>query len=102
MQNQSIVFKVPEQNDLLTERFNTHKTLFNRDVLNGVLSIFDEVANKGDEGIKSITTKFDEVDLDELILSNDYVERCISLLSPSLLLAIKQAIRNVKDANLAM
>jgi len=51
MQNSSIVFKLPHQNGLLTERFKTHKTLFNRDVLHGVLSIFDEVANKGDEAI---------------------------------------------------
>jgi histidinol dehydrogenase len=102
MQNQSIVFKVPDQNELLTERFRTHKTLFNRDVLNGVLSIFDEVASKGDEGIRSLTTKYDEVDLDELILSNDFVEESIYTLSSSLRSAIEQAIRNVQDANLAM
>lgn len=102
MQNSSIVIKVPEQNELLTERFKTHKTLFNRDVLNGVLSIFDEVANKGDEGIRSITMKYDEVDLEGLILSNDYVEGCITSLSPSLRSAIAQAIKNVQDANLAM
>ncbi|WP_339158570.1 histidinol dehydrogenase [Paenibacillus sp. FSL W8-0186] len=102
MQNSSIIFEVPEQNELLTERFKTHKTLFNRDVLYGVLSIFDEVANKGDEGIRSMTTKYDEVDLDELVLSNDYVEGCISSLSPSLRSAVEQAIRNVRDANLAM
>lgn len=102
MQNQSIVLKIPEQNELLTERFKTHKKLFNRDVLNGVLSIFDEVANKGDEGIRSLTMKYDEVDLDGLILSNDYVEGCISSLSSSLRSAIEQAIRNVHDANLAM
>ncbi|PZT56194.1 hypothetical protein [Paenibacillus silvae] len=59
MQNSSIIFKVPEQNELLTERFKTHKTLFNRDVLNGVLSIFDEVADKGDEGIRSLTMKYE-------------------------------------------
>ncbi|RAV21195.1 histidinol dehydrogenase [Paenibacillus contaminans] len=102
MQNQNIVFKFPEQNGLLTERFKTHKTLFNRDVLNGVLSIFDEVANKGDEGIRSFTMKYDEVDLDGLILSNDYVEGCITSLSPSLRSAIEQAINNVQEANLAM
>ncbi|MCU6708119.1 histidinol dehydrogenase [Paenibacillus sp. J5C_2022] len=102
MQNSSIVFKVPEQNELLTERFKTHKTLFNREVLNGVLSIFDEVANKGDEGIRSLTTKFDEVVLDEMVLSNDYVEGCKSSLSPTLRSAIEQAIRNVRDTNLAM
>jgi len=102
MQNSSIVFKVPEQNERLTERFKTHKTLFNRDVLNGVLSIFDEVASKGDGGVRSLTMKYDEVELDSLILSNDYVEGCITSMSPSLRSAIEQAIRNVQDANLAM
>jgi len=102
MQNSSIVFKVPEQNELLTERFKTHKTLFNKDVLHGVLSIFDEVANKGDEGIRSLTMKYDGVDLDQLILSNDDVEASISSLSPSLRSAIQQAIKNVQAANLAM
>lgn len=102
MQNSSIVFKIPEQNVQLTERFKSHKTLFNRDVLHGVLSIFDEVASKGDEGIKSLTTKYDKVDLDELILSPNYVEGCISSLSSSLRSAIEQAVRNVQDANKAM
>ncbi|REK74770.1 histidinol dehydrogenase [Paenibacillus paeoniae] len=102
MNNQRIVFRVPEQNEQLTERFKTHKTLFNRDVLHGVLSIFDEVAHKGDEGIRSLTKNYDEIDLEELVLSHDYVEGCIASLSPSLRAAIEQAIRNVEDANLAM
>jgi len=102
MQSKSIIFNIPEQRERLTERFKSHKTLFSKDVLNGVLSIFDEVANKGDEGIRSLTKKYDEVDLDELILSKDYVENCVSSLSPSLRSAIEQAIRNVRDANLAM
>lgn len=102
MQNSSMIFKIPEQSERLAERFKTHKTLFNRDVLHGVLSIFDEVALKGDEAIRSLTMKYDGVDMDGLILSNDYVEECISSLSPSLRSAIEQAIRNVEDANLAM
>lgn len=102
MKTSSLVFRVPEQNERLTERFKTHKTLFNREVLHGVLSIFDEVDNKGDEGIRSLTKKYDEVDLDGLILSEDDVEGCISSLSPSLRAAIEQAISNVQEANLAM
>lgn len=102
MQNSSIVIKVPEQKGLLTDRFKTHKTLFNRDVLNGVLSIFDEVASRGDEGIKSLTMKHDAVHLQELIVANDYVEGCVASLSPSLRSAIEQAIKNVQAANLAM
>lgn len=102
MQSQSIIFNIPEQSELLAARFQTHKTLFNREVLNGVLAIFDEVANKGDEAVKSLTRKFDDIDLDALFLSDEYVERCVSSLSPSLRSAIEQAIRNVQEANLAM
>ncbi|WNQ13372.1 histidinol dehydrogenase [Paenibacillus aurantius] len=103
MESQSIVYQIPKQKELLTERYKTHKTLLNRDVLNGVLSIFDEVAIKGDEAIRSLTKKFDEVDLEGLILSDDYVEGCLSSLTPSLRSAIEQAIGNdVQTANLAM
>ncbi|MBB3068424.1 histidinol dehydrogenase [Paenibacillus baekrokdamisoli] len=102
MQSQSIVYKIPEQNEFLSGRFKTHKTLFNRDVLNGVLSIFDEVANIGDDGIRSLTKKYDDVVLDGLILSSEYVESSISSLSPSFRFAIEQAIKNVQDANIAM
>jgi histidinol dehydrogenase len=102
MKNLSIIFKAPEQKEQLAERFQTHKTLFDRAVLNRVLAIFDEVANHGDEGIRSLTKKHDEVDLDELVLSNDYIEGCVSSLSPSLRVAMEQAIANVREANLAM
>jgi len=102
MRNSSLVFKIPEQKERLAERFKTHKTLFSRDVLHSVLSIFDEVARKGDEAIKSLTLKFDEVDLKEPVLSNDDVEKCIASLPPSLRSAIEGAIQNVQDVNAAL
>jgi histidinol dehydrogenase len=46
--------------------------------------------------------KYDEVDLAGLVLSNEYVEGCVSSLAPLLRSAIEQAIKNVQDANLAM
>lgn len=102
MRSQSMIYTIPEQNEIIKERFNTHKTLFNRDVLNGVLSIFDEVASHGDDGIRSLTKKYDDAVLDELMLSNEYIQNSISSLSPSFRIAIEQAINNVQDANLAM
>jgi histidinol dehydrogenase len=102
MTNASLVFKVPEQNELLAERFKSHKTLFSRETLHGVLSIFDEVAERGDEGIRNATRRYDEVDLDRLSLSDDYIETCVSSLSPSLRSAIEQAIRNVQEVNSAL
>ncbi|MNI43890.1 Histidinol dehydrogenase [compost metagenome] len=102
MKNQSIVYKIPEQNEFISGRFKTHKTLFNRDVLSGVLTIFDEVASKGDDGIRSLTKKYDDIVLDGLILSSEYVESSISSLSSPFRSAIEQAIKNIQEANIAM
>jgi histidinol dehydrogenase len=99
---QSIVYSYPEQNELVAARFKTHKILFNRATLNGVLSIFDEVAGSGDDGIRKVTERFDGVELEELVLSEQYVEQCVAALSPSLREAIEQAIHNVQEVNLAM
>ncbi|MBP1991839.1 histidinol dehydrogenase [Paenibacillus eucommiae] len=98
----SVIYRFPEENERLAERFKAHKVLFNREVLSGVLSIFDEVAHKGDEGIKSLTQKFDDVVLDSLVLTDSYVDESISSLSPPLLAAIEQAIQNVREVNLAL
>ncbi|MGG1556264.1 histidinol dehydrogenase [Paenibacillus ferrarius] len=102
MQSPNLVFSIPEQSELLAKRFNKHKTLFTREVLNGVLSIFDEVARTGDEGIRRLTAQYDKVDVTELVLSKEKVEASVASLTPSLRAAIEQAIGNVREANRAM
>lgn len=56
--------------------------------------------NSGHKLNRDNVTKYDNIDQDGLIRSHDYVEGCISSLSPSLRSSIEQAIRNVQVANL--
>lgn len=99
MQNQNLIYRIPEQARELAERYKTHKTLFGREVLGEVLTIFDVVGEQGDEAIKSRTIRHDQVDLKDLVLPDAYVEECVATLSPALRAAMEQAIRNVADVN---
>lgn len=99
---QSIIYKIPEQQEALQNRFQKHKTLFNRDLMNDIMAIFNEVHSNGDNAVKHFTQKYDEVELTEILLSNEYVKQCVDSLSPSLRAAIEQAISNVREVNLAM
>lgn len=99
----TILFHIPQDQEELNERFRTHKMLFDREVLTGVWAIFDEVARDGDDGIRSMTRKFDDVELGgSLALSEEYSAACINGLPPSLRAAIEQAIRHVREVNLEM
>ncbi len=76
---ESIIYSLSEQQELLAGRFKEHKHIFNRDILNGVLSIFDEVALTGDDAIRSLTKKFDDVELNSIVLPDEFVEKRVSI-----------------------
>ncbi|GAA4841088.1 histidinol dehydrogenase [Paenibacillus vulneris] len=97
-----IMYVLPEDQELIKERLASHKTLFTREVLNGVLQIFDEVAAQGDEAIRDLTQKFDGVTVEQLLLTESYVQECITSLPSSLLNAVEQAIRHVQEVNRAL
>ncbi|WP_051620965.1 histidinol dehydrogenase [Paenibacillus sp. UNC451MF] len=99
---EKIMYSIPQDNELLTRRLAPHKTLFSREVLTGVLQIFDEVAAQGDEAVRSLTLKFDDTVLEQLVLTQDYVNECIASLAPSLRAAVEHALRNVREVNLAL
>lgn len=98
----NLIYKFPEHNELLATRYQSHKTLFNRDVLHGVLSIFDEVARSGDDAIRSLTERFDGVVVHDLVLTDDYVDKSVHSLTPPLRAAIERAIQNVREVHAAL
>lgn len=102
MQYSSIVFEIPKQKELLYERFKSHKTLFDRKVLSGVLDIFDKVAEYGDEAVKAFTQEYDQIELEQLLLSQGEADAYVAALSPSLRAAIEQAIENVRAVNVEL
>ncbi|MCS7463331.1 histidinol dehydrogenase [Paenibacillus doosanensis] len=96
---QSIIYRLPEQKELLMEKYKTHKTLFGREVLSGILNIFDEVASHGDEAILELTKRYDGVEITELMLTDGYIADCVASLTPTLRSAVERAIRNVREVN---
>lgn len=101
MGNERIIWEYGKNNKQLHDRFQGHKTLFDRTVLSGVLDIFDQVAANGDAAITSLTEQFDGVKLEQaqLMLSEAYISASIAGLAPSLRAAIEQAIDNVRAVN---
>ncbi|MDF2964603.1 MAG: Histidinol dehydrogenase [Paenibacillus sp.] len=99
---QSVIYEYPEEKDNVLERFKAHKELFQREVLTGVLSIFDQVKQSGDQAIRQVTKKFDSVELDSLVLTDEYVNNSVASLSPQLRDAVEQTIQHVKEVNAAL
>lgn len=97
-----IIFRFPEEREAFAKRFQTHKALFDRGVLTGIYSIFDDVALHKDDGIRKATSTYDQVVLDDVILPQDYIDESIASLTPALRAAIDQAIENVREVNKAM
>ncbi|MFB9331043.1 histidinol dehydrogenase [Paenibacillus aurantiacus] len=101
MRSQTITYRLPEQQEALIQRFQKHKTLFNRELMNDILAIFNEVGLNGDEAVKRFTQQFDQVSLDTIVLADAFVQECIDSLAPDLRAAIDRAIHNVREVNLA-
>jgi len=102
MGNYSVVVeKVQGKGTALLERFKSHKTLFDKKVLRGVLELFDEVEVDGDEAVIRATAQFDGIHLecDQLRLSDEYIEACIAGLPSSLRTAIDVVTHNVREVN---
>lgn len=97
-----IIFRFPEEREAFAKRFQTHKALFDRGVLTGIYSIFDDVALHKDDGIRKATSTYDQVVLDDVILPQDYIDESIASLTPALRAVIDQAIENVREVNKAM
>ncbi|WP_027377401.1 histidinol dehydrogenase [Kaistella palustris] len=87
------IFKYPEQ--------HTWKILLKRPVLakmdlrNTVQDIFLKVKNEGDSALKEFSAKFDQVDIENLLVSEKEIEFAINEVSEELNAAINQAKNNI-------
>jgi len=95
----NVLFELPKDKKKLIRKLALHQVLYDRELLNGVFRIFDEVEQKGDVAVKSATQIYDKVDLSNIKLSESYVDTCTSSLSSSLRNAIENGIRNIKEVN---
>ena len=68
---------------------------------NTVVSIFNDVQQKGDQAITKYTSLFDGVSLDTILVSKDDIEKASALVPESLKAAIKTAKHNIETFHAA-
>jgi histidinol dehydrogenase/sulfopropanediol 3-dehydrogenase len=68
-----------------------------REVTESVRDIVDAVRDEGDDGVRALTRKFDDVDRDELRVSEDEIEAAAAELSAAEKRAIENTIENVRS-----
>ena len=87
------IFKYPELNtwEVLLER----PALEKKDLRNTVQEIFLKVKNEGDAALKEFSLKFDQVMIENLLVSEEEIQSAADLVSEELKAAIKQAKDNI-------
>ncbi|HQC05886.1 MAG TPA: histidinol dehydrogenase, partial [Kaistella chaponensis] len=93
------ISKYPEKNtwETLLER----PVLEKKDLRNTVAEIFLKVKNEGDAAIKEFSAKFDQVAIENFVVSEKEIESAITEVSEELKTAIKQAKENIYKFHLA-
>lgn len=88
------ILKNPERKDwkVLLQR----PYVDNRNVLESVQTILNAVKQHGDEALKSFTKKFDGVELENFLVTDDEIKNAESKISVELKNAIKQAKENIE------
>ena len=87
------IIKYPEQNtwEMLLKR----PALEKKDLRNTVQEIFLKVKDEGDAALKEFAIKFDQVSIDNLLVSTEEIEFAVAQVSPELKAAIDQAKENI-------
>jgi len=99
---EEIVYKYPEDRERLREKIEGHNRLFDRSLIQDVQEIFSDVEINKDQAVIRATCNFDKVDLAEICLTESYVNKCVSSLTPELRSAIDRAIENIGQVNQAL
>ena len=87
------IIKYPEQNTW--ENLLQRPTLEKKDLRNTVQEIFLKVKKEGDSALKEFSTKFDQVKIENLLVSNEEIEFAVNEVSDELKEAISQAKQNI-------
>ncbi len=75
---------------------------FSSDHLDDIITfVFDEVKNNGDLALKQLTSKYDQVEIEEIIVESEEISRSAESISTELKNAIDTAYRNIYKFHLA-
>ena len=97
-----IVFELPGEEERLEKRLGPRKQLLDRSLIENILPIFESVGASGDSAIIGATKRFDQVEISEVPVSEEYADRCVSELPPAFKTAVERAISNNREVNLAL
>ena len=87
------VYKNPDQENWVD--LITRPTIDRKSLQDTIENIFNQVRAKGDDAIRAFTLKFDQVWVDQLLVSNDEIAEAGALIDQSLKEAIDIAFKNI-------
>jgi histidinol dehydrogenase len=79
-----------------------HNRLFDRALIQDVQDIFSDVQKNKDRAIIKATADFDNLEISEICLSEEYADRCVAGLTPESRSAIDMAIETIGQGNRAV
>ena len=96
------LFKLPDEDEILRKRLTPRKNLLDSSLIADITAIFKNVAASGDNAVIEATEKFDHIKISSARVSDKYITRCLSELSPGFRNAVEKAINNIKEVNEAL
>jgi histidinol dehydrogenase len=93
------VYTYPEEKELLVKKLERRKQLYDRSLIQTVADIFNQVAKSGDKAILDLTKKFDNTSLNALLLTEEYIQKCLTQIPDELVNAINHARKNIEEVN---
>lgn len=88
--------KITNYDDYLVSLKSNSET-FDRETDDIVLDIIQNVRKNGDSSVYEYAKKFDQVDLDSLVVTKKEIEEAIELVSDEFTIAMKQAANNISE-----
>ncbi|MGD9157531.1 MAG: histidinol dehydrogenase [Desulfobacteraceae bacterium] len=96
------LFKLPEDDEILRKRLSPRKRLLDSSLIADITAIFNNVAASGDNAVIEATEKFDNIIINAINVSDEYITRCLADLSPPFRTAVEKTIQNIKEVNEAL
>lgn len=81
---------------ILLKELKEREEEVNGDITKSVSEILDNVRVNGDKALKEYTKKFDKVDLNELQVSNEEIEKCFASVEEEFINNLKEAKENIE------
>jgi histidinol dehydrogenase len=96
------LFELPRDEERLRARLRPRKDLIDRSLIEDVSAIFARVESSGDAAILEATQRFDHVQIQSVVVPEEYVKGCVNGLNEPFKEAVCTAISNIREVNQAL